>query len=162
HPRRALGRARHERPRDPTLGEPAEALGPASRQHICRMSAPAPPGQPRLLDRVRLAIRARHYSLRTEEAYVGWVRRYVLFHKKRHPSEMGETEINAFVMHLASAEGVGASTQTQALSALLFLYRHVLGRDLPDLDTVIRAKRQGRMPTVLTRSEVRRVVARME
>ena len=75
------------------------------------MSAPAPPGQPRLLDRVRHAIRARHYSLRTEEAYVGWIRRYILFHKKRHPMEMGEVEINAFVTHLAVAEGVGASTR---------------------------------------------------
>src|SRR5262245_10984379 len=126
------------------------------------MSAPAPPGQPRLLDRVRQAIRARHYSLRTEEAYVGWIRRYILFHGKRHPMEMGETEINAFVIHLASDEGVGASTQTQALSAILFLYRHVLCRDLPDLDTVIRAKRPGRLPTVLTRAEVRRVIGRMD
>ena len=125
------------------------------------MSAPAPPGQPRLLDRVRHAIRARHYSLRTEEAYVGWIRRYILFHKKRHPMEMGEVEINAFVTHLAVAEGVGASTQTQALSALLFLYRHVLEKPLPDLDSVIRAKRPGRLPTVLTRSEVRRILQRM-
>jgi integron integrase len=126
------------------------------------MSVPAPPGPPRLLDRVRHAIRARHYSLRTEEAYVGWIRRYILFHGKRHPSEMGATEINAFVTHLAVDGPVGASTQTQALSALLFLYRHVLGQNLPDLDTVIRAKRPGRLPTVLTRGEVRRVVAGME
>ncbi|HTR03243.1 MAG TPA: integron integrase [Thermoanaerobaculia bacterium] len=124
-------------------------------------AAPAPPGQPRLLDRVRQAIRARHYSLRTEEAYVGWIRRYILFHQKRHPMEMGEAEINAFVTHLAVEGPVGSSTQTQALSALLFLYRHVLAKPLPDLDTVIRAKRPGRLPTVLTRSEVRRVVARM-
>ncbi len=126
------------------------------------MSAPAPPGQPRLLDRVRHAIRARHYSLRTEEAYVGWIRRYILFHKKRHPAEMGETEINAFVTHLAVEGPVGASTQTQALSALLFLYRHVLEKPLPDLDSVIRAKRPGRLPAVLTRAEVRRVIRNME
>ena len=126
------------------------------------MSAPAPPGPPRLLDRVRHAIRARHYSLRTEEAYVGWIRRYILFHKKRHPNEMGEAEINAFVTHLAVEGPVGASTQTQALSALLFLYRHVLFKELPDLDTVIRAKRPGRLPTVLTRAEVRRVIRNME
>jgi len=125
-------------------------------------AAPAPPGQPRLLDRVRQAIRARHYSLRTEEAYVGWIRRYILFHQKRHPMEMGETEINAFVTHLAVEGPVGSSTQTQALSALLFLYRHVLGKPLPDLDTIIRAKRPGRLPTVLTRSEVRRVIGRMD
>ena len=132
---------------------PASGGGPA---------APEPPNPPRLLDRVRHAIRARHYSLRTEEAYVGWIRRYILFHGKRHPSEMGATEINAFVTHLAVDGPVGASTQTQALSALLFLYRHVLRQDLPDLDTVIRAKRPGRRPTVLTRAEVRRVVAGME
>ena len=126
------------------------------------MSAPAPPGPPRLLDRVRHAIRARHYSLRTEEAYVGWIRRYILFHHKRHPAEMGATEINAFVTHLAVEGPVGASTQTQALSALLFLYRHVLNQDVPDLDTVIRAKRPGRLPTVLTRAEVRRVIGGME
>lgn len=124
--------------------------------------APGPPTQPRLLDRVRHAIRARHYSLRTEEAYVGWIRRYILFHNKRHPMEMGETEINAFVTNLAVEGPVGASTQTQALSALLFLYRHVLGKALPDIDTVIRAKRPGRLPSVLTRSEVRRVIGRMD
>ena len=129
------------------------------------MSGPGPdppPGKPRLLDRVRDAIRARHYSLRTEEAYVGWIRRYILFHGKRHPLEMAEPEINAFVTHLAVEGSVGASTQTQALSALVFLYRHVLRKPLPDLDTVIRAKRPGRLPSVLTRSEVRRILARMD
>ena len=115
-------------------------------------------GQPRLLDRVRMAIRARHYSLRTEEAYVAWIRRYILFHKKRHPAEMGEAEINAFVTSLAVESAVSASTQTQALSALLFLYRHVLGKELRDLDTVIRAKRPVRLPAVLTRAEVRTVI----
>ena len=123
---------------------------------------PAPsPGAPRLLDRVREAIRARHYSLRTEEAYVGWIRRYILFHNKRHPLEMAEPEINAFVTHLAVQSSIGASTQTQALSALMFLYRHVLRKPLPDLDTVIRAKRPGRLPSVLTRSEVKRILGRM-
>ena len=120
-----------------------------------------PPGQPRLLDRVREAIRARHYSLRTEEAYVGWIRRFILFHQKRHPIEMAEPEINAFVTHLAVQNSIGASTQTQALSALMFLYRHVLRKPLPDLDTVIRAKRPGRLPSVLTRSEVKRILGRM-
>ncbi len=123
--------------------------------------APPPPGKPRLLDRVREAIRARHYSLRTEEAYVGWIRRYILFHNKRHPLEMAEPEINAFVTHLAVQGPVSASTQTQALSALMFLYRHVLAKPLPDLDTVIRAKRPGRLPSVLTRGEVRRILGRM-
>ncbi len=120
-----------------------------------------PSGQPRLLDRVRYAIRARHYSLRTEEAYVGWVRRFILYHGKRHPMEMGESEINAFVTHLAVEGPVSASTQTQALSAILFLYRHVLQKPLPALDTVIRAKRPGRLPTVLTRAEVRAILGRM-
>lgn len=120
-----------------------------------------PSGQPRLLDRVRHAIRARHYSLRTEEAYVAWIRRYILFHNKRHPLEMAESEINAFVTHLAVEGPVSASTQTQALSALLFLYRHVLQKALPDLHTVIRAKRPGRVPTVLTRAEVRSILGRM-
>ena len=110
---------------------------------------------------MRQAIRARHYSLRTEEAYVGWIRRYILFHDKRHPLEMAEPEINAFVTHLAVEGPVSASTQTQALSALMFLYRHVLQKPLPDLDTVIRAKRPGRLPSVLTRAEVRRILGRM-
>lgn len=120
-----------------------------------------PPGQPRLLDRVREQIRARHYSLRTEEAYVGWIRRFILFHGKRHPLEMAEPEINAFVTHLAVDGPVSASTQTQALSALMFLYRHVLQKDLPAIDSVIRAKRPGRLPTVLTRAEVRHLINRL-
>jgi site-specific recombinase XerD len=116
------------------------------------------PGAPRLLDRVRIAIRARHYSLRTEEAYVGWIRRFILFHGKRHPMEMAEPEINAFLSHLATMVRVSASTHTQALSALLFLYRHVLRKPLPFEDGVIRVKRPGRLPTVMTRAEVRAVL----
>jgi integron integrase len=115
----------------------------------------------RLLDRVREAVRARHYSLRTEEAYVAWTRRYVLFHKKRHPQEMGEAEINAFLSDLAVRLHVSASTQNQALSALLFLYRHVLQAPVGSLDGVVRAERPKRLPAVLTRSEVRNVLARM-
>jgi integron integrase len=120
-----------------------------------------PAGQPRLLDRVRIAIRSRHYSLRTEESYVGWIRRFILFHGKRHPQEMGEKEINAYLSDLAVRGRVSASTQTQALSALLFLYRHVLGKPLPALDNIVRAKRPGRLPTVMTQAEVRSVLARM-
>ena len=116
------------------------------------------PGAPRLLDRVRIAIRARHYSLRTEEAYVGWIRRFILFHGKRHPMEMAEPEINAFLSHLATMVRVSASTHRQALSALLFLYRHVLRKPLPFEDGVIRVKRPGRLPTVMTRAEVRAVL----
>ena len=118
----------------------------------------SPPDGPRLLDRVRTAIRARHYSLRTEEAYVAWIRRYILFHNKRHPMEMAEPEINAFLSHLANGVRVSASTHTQALSALLFLYRHVLLKPLPFADGVIRVKKPGRLPTVMTRAEVRAVL----
>jgi integron integrase len=117
--------------------------------------------EPRLLDRVRLAIRARHYSLRTEEAYVAWTRRFIVFHGKRHPMEMGETQINAFLTDLAVRGGVSASTQNQALAALLFLYRHVLEKPLPALGAVVRARRPRRLPVVLTRAEVRAVIGRM-
>ncbi len=118
-------------------------------------------GPPRLLDRMREAIRARHYSLRTEEAYVAWTRRFILFHNKRHPSEMGEREINAFLSHLAVAGRVTASTQNQALSSLLFLYRHVLERPFPTLENVVRAKRPAHLPVVMTRAETRAVLTRM-
>lgn len=125
-------------------------------------SVSASGAQPRLLDRVRIAIRARHYSLRTEEAYVGWIRRFIFFHGKRHPSEMGQTEINAFLSSLAVKDKVSSSTQNQALSALLFLYREVLEREDPDLEGVIRADRPARLPTVLTRAEVRSVLRRLD
>ena len=89
-----------------------------------------PPAPQKLLDRVREAIRTRHYSPRTEQAYVHWIRRYIFFHNVRHPADMGQPELNAFLSHLAVKERVSASTQTQALSALVFLYRHVLDRDV--------------------------------
>ncbi len=124
----------------------------------------APGGAPRrrLLDRVRDAVRARHYSIRTEEAYVGWIRRYILFHSKRHPDEMGEPEINAYLTHLAVAQRVAASTQNQALAALLFLYRRVLGKEMVAPGNLVRAKRPTRLPAVLTRAEVRAILARMD
>jgi integron integrase len=115
-------------------------------------------GQPKLLDRVRAAIRARHYSLRTEEAYAGWIRRFILFHQKRHPAEMGEAEVNEFLTHLAVKQNVAASTQNQALSAILFLYRVVLERVLDNLEGVVRARKPVRVPVVLTRDEVRAVL----
>lgn len=96
---------------------------------------------PRLLDRMRAEIRLRHYSIRTEEAYVDWARRFILFHGKRHPADMGAEEIRDFLSHLASERNVSASTQNQAKSALLFLYKEVLGLDLPWLDEVISAKK---------------------
>lgn len=113
----------------------------------------------KLLDRVRAALRTRHYSLRTEESYVAWVRRFVLFHGKRHPDVMGEPEINAFLSSLATDGRVAASTQNQALSALLFLYRHVLEKPFPEMTALVRARRPARLPVVLTRDDVRRVLA---
>jgi len=116
----------------------------------------APSGaQPKLLDRLREAIRVRHYSVRTEQAYVDWARRFILFHRKRHPSDMGAVEVGAFLTHLAAERGVAAATQNQAKSALLFLYREVLGIELPWLDEVISAKDSRRLPVVLTQGEVR-------
>lgn len=112
------------------------------------------PRTPRLLDRIRAAIRTRHYSRRTERAYVGWARRFVHFHGLRHPDELGGPEVTAFLSHLAVEGRVSASTQNQALSALLFLYKHVLEKDLPWLDQVVRAKRPQRLPAVLSRAEV--------
>ncbi len=117
---------------------------------------------PRLLDQLRDRIRVKHYSIRTEAQYVQWARRFILFHGKRHPRELGVAEVEAFLTHLAVAGKVAAATQNQALSALLFLYREVLDIDLPWLDNVTRAKRPQRLPVVLTRDEVRAVLARME
>jgi len=114
--------------------------------------------KPRLLERVRQTLRTRHYSRRTEEAYVGWIRRYILFHGKRHPAEMAEEEITRFLSSLAVDRKVSAVTQTQALSAILFLYREVLKRDLGWLQNVTRAKAPQRLPVVLTRAEVRAVL----
>jgi len=116
--------------------------------------------EPRLLDRMRAALRARHYSERTEAAYCLWVKRFVRFHGMRHPAELGEAEINAFLTHLAIEGRVSVSTQNQALAALLFLYRHVLGREMGGLD-IVRARRPVRLPVVMTRDEVRAVLERM-
>jgi len=116
---------------------------------------------PRLLDQVRNAIRRRNYSYRTEEAYVHWIRRFIYFSGRRHPAELGAAEVTAFVSHLARERDVAAATQNQALSALLFLYKEVLGQPLPWLDELERAKRPARLPTVLTREEVERLLAAM-
>lgn len=113
-----------------------------------------PDPRKRLLDQVREAVRLRHGSPRTEKAYAGWVRRYVLFHGKRHPSRMGAAEVAAFLQHLASVRRVSASTQNQARAALLFLYGHVLGVDLPWLDGIVRAKRAERIPVYLAHDKV--------
>lgn len=115
--------------------------------------------KPKLLAQVGSALQTRHYSPRTEDAYVHWIKRFVFFHGIRHPAEMGEPEINAFLTHLALKERVSASTQNQALAALLFLYRHVLGREVGDIGEVIRAKKPNRLPVVMTREEVKAVLS---
>src|SRR5687767_7243387 len=102
--------------------------------------------KPRLLDRVRQEIRLRHYSYRTEQQYVAWIRRFILFHGKQHPLGMGEPEVTAFLTHLASDRDVAAATQAQALAALLFLYRHVLRVELPWVEGYVRARRPKRIP----------------
>lgn len=113
---------------------------------------------PKLLEQVRTAIRTRHYSLRTEETYLHWIKRFILFHGKRHPRDMGAPEIGAFLSDLAVSLNVAASTQNLALSSVLFLYREVLGVELPWLGKVTRAKKPQRLPTVLSRDEVQRLI----
>jgi len=115
----------------------------------------------KLLDRVRTTIRARHYSPRTEKAYVGWIKRFVVYHGKRHPGEMGEPEITEFLSWLATHRHLSASTQNQALSAVLFLYREVLGHELPWVSGVIRARRPVRLPVVLTPEEVDAILGQL-
>ena len=123
------------------------------------MSAAQPP---KLLDRLRYACRVRHYSLRTEDAYHGWCRRFILFHDKRHPQEMGAAEINQFLTHLAVEGQVSASTQNQAFSGLLFLYKHVLEVDPGVIAGAVRARRPKRLPVVLTKPEVRLVLRQLD
>lgn len=117
--------------------------------------------QPKLIPALREAIRLRHYSLKTEKAYVYWTRQYIHFHKLRHPRDMAAPEVTAFLSHLASDRNVSASTQNQALAALLFLYKELLNIQLPWLDGLVRAKRPQRLPTVLTRQEVQSVLANL-
>jgi integron integrase len=117
---------------------------------------------PRLLEQVRERLRVKHYSLRTEQAYLGWIRRFILANGKRHPRDMGGVEVGRFLTDLATRGNVAAGTQNQALAALLFLYREVLAMELPWVDDVVRAKRPRRVPVVLTREEVRRLLAQLE
>lgn len=116
----------------------------------------------KLLDVMSEELRARHYSSRTEKIYLQWVRRFIRFHGMRHPAEMGAEEISAFVTGLAVDSGVSASTQTQALSAVLFLYRYVLGMDVGELEDLVRARKSAHLPVVMTRAEVRAVLAELE
>src|SRR5436853_2679942 len=126
-------------------------------------SLPAGPSQrnPKLLDEVRDVIRRKHFSIRTEQTYIDWIRRFILFHNKRHPREMAETEVTEFLTHLARDRHVAASTQNQALSALLFLYKEVMRQEIGWLEGVQRAKRPARLPVVLTRDEVHKIFAHL-
>ncbi len=131
---------------------------PAIAASYRRMSLDA---KPRLLDRVRLRLRLKHYSYRTEQQYVLWIRRFVLFHDKRHPESMGPAEVEAFLNDLAVRQNVSAATQNQALAAILFLYKQVLDRDLPWLDHLVRAKKPQRLPVVLSAPETRAVLSQL-
>src|ERR1700731_131698 len=121
------------------------------------LSVPHGARKPKLLEQVRDAIRVKHYSIRTEQAYIDWIKRFILFHNKRHPREMAEMEVTQFLTHLARDRNVAASTQNQALSALLFLYKEVLKQEIGWLEGVQRAKRPARLPVVLTRDEVHQI-----
>ena len=132
-----------------------------SGQPAVDVSSPPVPPKPKLLDQVRHAIRTRHYSYMTEKAYIGWIKRFIFFHNKRHPAEMGEQEIARFLSSLASESHVSASTQNQALNALLFLYHKVLEKKIGLIQGVVRAKRPRRLPVVLTKEEVKRVLSCM-
>ncbi|MBD3670030.1 MAG: integron integrase [Gammaproteobacteria bacterium] len=120
------------------------------------------PGKPKLLEQVRERCRVKHYSIRTEQSYVHWIKRYIYFHNKRHPKEMGKDEVEAFLTNLAVVANVTASTQNLALSAILFLYREVLDIKLPWLENVTRAKKPARLPVVLTPEEIERVFAHLD
>jgi integron integrase len=117
---------------------------------------------PKLLDQLRDAIRLRHYSIRTEETYVQWVRRFILFHGRRHPEEMGRSEITAFLTHLAVKDKISASTQNQALNAIAFLYRQVLKREMGELDEMVRAKRPERLPVFFSHAEAKAVLSHLD
>ena len=117
--------------------------------------------KPKLIDQVRIAIQTRHYSRRTEKTYVNWILQYILFHNKKHPQEMGENEVNQFLSHLATKRNVSASTQNQALSAILFLYKNVLHKELGDFGDVIRAKISRKIPVVFTKEEVKNILTNL-
>src|ERR1700750_709766 len=115
----------------------------------------------KLLDQVRIVARVKHFSLKTENAYVQWIRRFIIFHQKQHPAEMAEPEIRQFLAHLAVEQLVSSSTQTVALSALLFLYRDVLKRSLPFIDDIERAKPSRKLPVVFSQAEVQSILAHL-
>jgi integrase len=118
--------------------------------------------QPKLIDQLHNVIRAKHYSLRTEEAYWHWIKKFILFHNKRHPNDMAEAEVGTFLSHLAVEKNVASSTQNQALSAILFLYKEVLKKPLDWIEGVPRAKRPSRLPVVFTKREVQSILQNLE
>src|SRR5438046_6288480 len=126
------------------------------------LRATAPQNKAKLLDQVRDVIRRKHFSIRSEQSYVDWIRRFILFHNKRHPREMAEAEVTQFLTHLVRDGRVAASTQNQALSALLFLYKQVLKQEMGWLEGVERAKRPARLPVILTRDEVHKIFAHLQ
>jgi integron integrase len=132
-----------------------------SRDYVINSAKVIPNPRAKLLDQVREVLRVKHYALRTEEVYVLWIKRYIFFHQKRHPREMGAAEVQAFLSDLAVTQKVSASTQNQALNALVFLYDQVLHIELGWMDNLVRAKRSTRLPLVMSRDEVRRVIASM-
>ena len=138
------------------LNSPAEIVAEKS------FSTSRTPAKSALLEAVRDRCRVKHYSLRTEDAYLGWIKRFIFFHKMRHPSKMGGLEVEQFLTHLAVSGKVAASTQNQALSALLFLYREVINVKLPWMENVVRAKQSIRLPVVLTVEQIQRVLARLD
>lgn len=124
--------------------------------------SPSGSHQPRLFEQVRGVIRLKHYSIRTEQSYIGWIKRFILFHNKRHPRDMGAEEVTQFLTDLAVRGNVAASTQNQALNAIVFLYKEVLKIDLPWMDNIHRAKKPSRLPVVFTRNEVKRLLAQLD
>ena len=142
-------------------GEPTEVDSSLDTTGASQQKKPFPESHSELFDRLHVALRTRHYARRTEQAYGHWITRFTHFHHGRHPAEMAEPEINAFLTHLAVKGQVSASTQNQALAALLFLYRHVIGCNVGDLGEVIRARKPERLPVVMAREEVKAVLANL-
>jgi integron integrase len=138
--------------------KPAVATSPAIR---IVMPIPTTDNKPKLLTQLSQAIRSRHYSRKTEATYIHWIKRFIFFHHVRHPQEMAEPEINAFLTHLAVKENVSASTQNQALCAIIFLYKHVLNRKIGDIGEIIRARKPARLPVVMTKDEVKAVLSNL-
>jgi len=147
--------------RSSVVSAPFTKVAFSERADVSHATNPISSSSPKLLVRLRQSLRSRHYSRRTEETYVMWVKRFIFFHNVRHPADMAEPEINTFLTHWAVKEKVSASTQNQALSALLFLYRHVIGREIGNLGDVIRARKPTRLPVVMTREEVKSVLAHL-